>query len=215
MPLIERLQQRRARDGARPLFTHYDGETRVELSAATFANWVDKTANLLDDLGVEPGDVVSLPLAASHPGHWVTSVWVAACWQRGCPVVPTADPQAELTVIGPDGEPSGQTVACSLHPLGRGFEVLPDGCIDYVEVLAQPDVHVAGEPDPGDEAWPGVTFAELGGVAPREKAALFADPEPGFQTVAGLLVAPILGGGASVVATGVSDVGAIRAQERI
>lgn len=215
MVMIERLNKRLARDGARPLFIHYDGDSRIELSATTFANWVDKTANLLENLGVEPGELVSLPLATSHPGHWVTSVWVAACWQRGCRITPTPDPEAELTVIGPDGEPSGQTVACSLHPLGRGFQEVPAGCIDYVEVLAEPDVHMAEQPDPDDEAWPGVTFADLAEVDPRQDKTLFVDPEPGFQTVADLLVAPILGGGATVVATGVSDVHLIRTQERL
>lgn len=215
MVMIDRLRQRVARDGAQPLFIHYDGDTRIELSATTFANWVDKTGNLLENLGLEPGDLVSLPLATSHPGHWVTSVWVAACWQRGCRVVPEPDTAAELTVIGPDGQPSGQTVACSLHPLGRGFETPPAGCIDYAEVLAEPDVHVALDPDPGDDAWPGVTFADLEGISPREDTALFVDPEPGFRTVTDLLVAPILGGGATVVATGVSDVALIRAQERL
>ncbi len=215
MVMISRLQQRLTRDGARPLFIHYDGETRIELSGTTFANWVDKTANLLENLGVEPGEVVSVPLATTHPGHWVTSVWVAACWQRGCRVVPGADADAELTVVGPEGRVRGQTVACSLHPLGRGFDSPPEGCIDYVEVLGEPDVHLAVEPEPGLQAWPHVTFSDLAQVPPRTGTALFVDPAPGFETVAELLVAPILGGGATVVATGVSDVARIRAQERL
>src|SRR5438105_3966265 len=53
-------------DPTRPLLTWYDdgnGE-RTELSGATLANWVAKTANLLvDGVGVAPGDaaVVLLP----------------------------------------------------------------------------------------------------------------------------------------------------------
>src|SRR5581483_10873997 len=46
-----------ARDGARPLFTFYDDATgaRVELSVATTANWVAKTAGfLIDTYDVQP-----------------------------------------------------------------------------------------------------------------------------------------------------------------
>ncbi|MCU0266884.1 MAG: TIGR03089 family protein, partial [Actinomycetia bacterium] len=61
------------RDPARPLLTHYDDATgeRVELSVATTANWVAKTANLLaDELDVGPGAVVALAL----PRHWLVPV---------------------------------------------------------------------------------------------------------------------------------------------
>ena len=82
------LAQRVARRGAQPLLTYYsaaDG-ARTELSAVTFANWVDKTANLIVDLGHEDGDPIDVALAEAHPAHWVTLVWIAAAWQRGCPV---------------------------------------------------------------------------------------------------------------------------------
>ena len=54
-------------DPARPLLTFHDDATgeRTELSVATFANWVAKTANLLaDDLGAGPGR----PAARSRAG---------------------------------------------------------------------------------------------------------------------------------------------------
>ncbi|NEB75744.1 TIGR03089 family protein, partial [Streptomyces sp. SID14478] len=59
------LQAALAADPGRPLVTFYDDATgeRVELSVATFANWVAKTANLLQgDLNAEPGDRVALLL---------------------------------------------------------------------------------------------------------------------------------------------------------
>ena len=62
--------------------TFYDDATgeRVELSVATFANWVAKTANLLqDDLAAEPGDRLALLL----PAHWQTAVWLLACSSVG------------------------------------------------------------------------------------------------------------------------------------
>ena len=64
--LAERLRQRVRIDGSAPLLTYYDvssGE-RVELSAISFGNWVDKTSNLLvDELAVIEGDAISMPLA--------------------------------------------------------------------------------------------------------------------------------------------------------
>ena len=49
-----------------PFLTWY-GDERVELSYATFGNWVAKTANLLrDGYDVQPGDAVTVDL----PPHW-------------------------------------------------------------------------------------------------------------------------------------------------
>ena len=70
------------RDGARPLLTFYDDATgeRVELSVATYANWVSKTANMLQDgLSAEPGERVAVLL----PTHWQTAVILSACWAAG------------------------------------------------------------------------------------------------------------------------------------
>ena len=49
------LQRRARTEGAEPLLTHYDlaGGGRTELSVATFANWVNKTANLIEDVGAD------------------------------------------------------------------------------------------------------------------------------------------------------------------
>ena len=54
IPVVLTALQRRARtSGGEPLLTHYDLDTggRTELSVAPFANWVAKTANLIEDLG--------------------------------------------------------------------------------------------------------------------------------------------------------------------
>src|ERR671916_2600179 len=107
--LIAARLRRWVRDrGASPLLTYYDsarGE-RVELSGVSAANWVDKTSNLLvDELDVEPGDAVDLTLAKDHPGHWVTLVWVLACWQVGA-VVTLESGAARVAVLGPDDPPA-------------------------------------------------------------------------------------------------------------
>ena len=200
---IPALARRVATSGAGPLLTHYDlaADTRTELSASTFANWVDKTANLIADLGHDDGDPIDVTLAGTHPGHWVALVWIAAAWQRGCPVNSTAT-GAPLLVVGPDdGRRSDVTVACSLHPLGRGFATAPVGAVDYVEVFAQPDVHDACGPAREDvfdgEALPA--------ALPRDTRLLLADPVAGQRTVLDALVAPVLGGGSTVVAVNGTD----------
>ena len=200
--LIDALRRRVARQGAQPLLTYYDGRdgSRIELSALTFANWVDKTANLIVDLGHEDGEPIDIALAATHPAHWVTLAWVAAAWQRGCPVNPGVS-GADLLVVGPgDRSRAAVTVACSLHPLGLGFLVAPEGAVDYREAMAQPDAHDlsplgestmgAGEPAPD--------------TTPRDSRVLLLDPPAGWSTVAGSLVAPVLGSGSTVVAVGVT-----------
>lgn len=75
-----------AADPSRPLLTYYDDSTseRTELSVATFANWVAKTANLVrDDLDLQPGALVEVDL----PLHWQAAVWLQACWVAGLVVV--------------------------------------------------------------------------------------------------------------------------------
>ncbi len=152
--LAERLRQRTRTAGAEPLLTYYElsSGVRTELSAITFANWVDKTSNLVaDEQLLDPGDVVELSLAATHPGHWVTAVWEVACWQLGLVVSVGSGLPPALVVIGPEPQDAldrgVDVLACSLHPLGLGFPAgLPDGVMDYaLEVRGQPD-HFAAEP---------------------------------------------------------------------
>ncbi|MCH0538465.1 TIGR03089 family protein [Streptomyces sp. MUM 203J] len=140
------LRSALAADPARPLVTFYDDSTgeRVELSVATFANWVAKTANLLQDgLSAEPGERVALLL----PAHWQTAVWLLACSSVGVVAELDGDPAAaDHVVAGPDRLEDGlacpgSRLALSLAPLGRRFVPgAPDGYEDYaVEVPGQGD----------------------------------------------------------------------------
>src|SRR6476469_2959124 len=90
-----------AADPGRPRLTVYDdadGPTRgerIELSGRVLANWVAKAANLLvDELGVERGDVVVLDL----PTHWRAVYWALAVWRVGAVVAVEPDPRAVVVV---------------------------------------------------------------------------------------------------------------------
>ncbi|NUS49594.1 MAG: TIGR03089 family protein, partial [Nocardioidaceae bacterium] len=66
-------------DPARPFVTFYDHDSgeRVELSLTTYANWVAKTAGLLqDELDGERGGLVLV----DRPTHWLGAVWLGAVW---------------------------------------------------------------------------------------------------------------------------------------
>lgn len=151
-------------DPSRPQVTFYDDATgeRVELSVVTFANWVAKTAGLVqDELGLEGGELALVDL----PTHWLTPVWLQALWTVGLPV--TTDPDeagaASLVVCGPDAldryaalAPATAVVALSLRPLGARFaDPLPEGVLDYgAEVLGQPDAFTPLDPPGADTpAW--------------------------------------------------------------
>ncbi|MFB7597968.1 TIGR03089 family protein [Streptomyces sp. NPDC056160] len=139
------LRSALAADPGRPLVTFYDDATgeRVELSVATFGNWVAKTANLLQgDLAAGPGDRVALLL----PAHWQTAVWLLACASVGAVADVGGDPAAaDVVVSGPDTLEAaractGERVALALRPLGGRFPQPPAGFADYaVEVPAQGD----------------------------------------------------------------------------
>ena len=112
-----------AADAARPLITFYDDATgeRIELSGATFGNWVAKTANLLrDECDVEPGTTVAVLL----PAHWQTAAALCAIWWCGAEAV--ADPaDADVALAAEDSldaaAAAGLVVGFSLDAFGRGL----------------------------------------------------------------------------------------------
>jgi uncharacterized protein (TIGR03089 family) len=146
---------------SRPFLTYYDDHTgeRVELSYATFDNWVAKTANLIqDELALAPGDEVALLL----PTHWQTPIWLVACWTAGVVASVGEDPaaieRAAAVVAGPDFLAEGRAckgarVALSLRPLGAPFQTVPDGYDDYAAIVpGQADSFTAYQPVTGDTA---------------------------------------------------------------
>ncbi|MFD7630409.1 TIGR03089 family protein [Streptomyces sp. NPDC059851] len=213
------LRSALAADPGRPLVTFYDDATgeRVELSVATFANWVAKTANLLQgDLGAEPGDRLALLL----PAHWQTAVWLLACASVGVVAEVGGDPaDADLVVSGPDtleeaAACPGERVALALRPLGGRFPQPPAGFADYaVEVPGQGDRFAPFVPV--DPEGPGLvvggeelSYAGILGRARKDAAQLGLEPGSrllsglGFDTWEGLsagLFAALVAGGSVVL----------------
>jgi uncharacterized protein (TIGR03089 family) len=207
-------------DAARPLVTFYDDATgeRVELSVTTYANWVAKTASLLqDELDLERGRLALVDL----PTHWLGAVWLGAAWSLGLRV--TDDPALlgelggpDVVACGPDGldEYAGlaatvPVVAMSLRPMaGRFTEALPTGVVDYsAVVLGQPDAFTPYDPPtPDDEAWVGrerrsqaqlVAMAESSTLLDRV-GRLLTDVNPCSEAGLATLLAPLIAGGGTV-----------------
>jgi uncharacterized protein (TIGR03089 family) len=200
--------------GASPLLTYYDLATgeRTELSGISVANWVDKTSNLLaDELGVGAGEAVELVLAERSPGHWVTLVWQLACWQVGAAVTLGRRTAATVVVVASGdpiaADPETPVLVCSLHPLGLPLaEPPPAGVLDYaLEVRAQPDQHAAVPQSGLAIAWQDptrqLTQADLLTADPTDRRRLIRPDDPWTTTRDGL-IAPLLGGGSSVVVPG-------------
>ncbi|MET7308380.1 MULTISPECIES: TIGR03089 family protein [unclassified Streptomyces] len=213
------LRSALAADPARPMVTFYDDATgeRVELSVATFANWVAKTANLLQgDLAAEPGDRLALLL----PAHWQSAVWLLACSSVGVVADVQGDPAAaDLVVTGPDTLDAaracrGERIALALRPLGGRFPQPPEGFADYaVEAPSQGDRFVPYAPvDPDAPALTvgglGLTAAHL--VARAREDAVELGLTPGSRLLTGRtydswdglsagLFAPLASGGSVVL----------------
>lgn len=140
-------------DPGRPFITFYDDATgeRVELSFTTFENWVNKTANLIQNgLVAERGQRVSLLL----PVHWQTLVWYLACWSSGVIAAPGLEPSSadHVVTVGESLARAlpcpGERVVMSLRPLGApSADPLPAGVLDYaVEVPGHGDRYVPSAP---------------------------------------------------------------------
>lgn len=123
------------RDPAQPLLTLLDGPARVELSGATTANWVAKTANLLVDGHGSPERVgLLLPL------HWQAVCFLLGAAATGATVVVAREP-AELagcSVAFTRAEVAQEALgvgvddvfAVSGHPMGAPVRDLPVMVLD-------------------------------------------------------------------------------------
>lgn len=172
----ELFSARLASSPGAPLVTSYDTATgeRMELSAASLANWVAKTHFLLiDELGLGEPDtaLVTLPL------HWMAAPVLLGCWSAGLAVTSDAAAagsaavafvsEAGIAAARAAGVP--EVYALSFATWGRGFDgPAPEGSEDYVmAVRPQADkwVGVRFGATGSDDAWTGpwgeLTRAEL------------------------------------------------------
>ncbi|MEV0639987.1 TIGR03089 family protein [Streptomyces sp. NPDC050619] len=230
------LRSALAADPGRPLITFYDDATgeRVELSVATFANWVAKTSNLLQgELAAAPGDRVALLL----PAHWQTAVWLLACASVGAIADVDGDPAAaDVVVSGPDTLSAaracnGERVALALRPLGGRFPQTPEGFADYaVEVPSQGDRFVPFAPVDPEEPALIVAGREFSGAEVVERARAEASElgliGPGSRILSGLsyetwdglnagLYAPLATGGSVVLCRNLGQLGEEALAKRI
>jgi uncharacterized protein (TIGR03089 family) len=229
------LRSALAADPARPLVTFYDDATgeRVELSVATFANWVAKTSNLLQDgLSAEPGDRLALLL----PAHWQTAAWLLACSSVGVVADVGGDPAAaDLVVSGPDTLDaaracSGERIALALRPLGGRFPQAPEGFVDYaVEVPGQGDRFAPYVPVDADAPALAVGGTEFTGAELVERARADAAElglAPGSRLLSGRsyasweglsagLYAPLASGGSVVLCRNLDRLPAQDLEKRI
>ncbi|PZG05398.1 TIGR03089 family protein, partial [Micromonospora craterilacus] len=175
-----------APDPNRPLLTWYDDATgeRTELSGATLANWVAKTANLLvDELALGAGDTAAVLL----PPHWQTAAVLLGCWSAGLTV---RDEPGEVDVLfaaadrvaEADAWSAGDRYALALHPFALPLREVPAGFVDYVtEVRAHGD-HFGAYP-PGGPAHAALRArataraAELG-IKPGDRVLIDVDRHP-------------------------------------
>lgn len=206
-----------ATDPSRPLLTAYDDASgeRVELSVLTFANWVAKTANLLqDELAVEPGAVVAVRL----PLHWQAAVWLQAVWAVGGAVDLDGTGPVDVAVVehtgGAPGVDADEVVSLGLGPMGLalpGVGPVVAGALDYDR-----SVHAHGDrfvpvhaPDPSAAALRTaegrVTATALASAAASSPPLaeggrlLVTDPYADPAAVIGGLLVPLATGAAAVL----------------
>lgn len=213
-----------ARDPAQPLLTMYAGAGRVELSGATTANWVAKSANLLVD-GHGGPDRIGLLL----PLHWQAVVLLLAGAATGATVAVVSDPAglAGCGVAFVLAEHAGaaldagcdEVLALSGHPMGAPLGALPALVLDYAR-----EVPSYGDRFPGES--PQQALIELDGqpvglvpdlgLSAADRVMTTLDPATGDGLRAGLL-APLAAGAALVLVPDAAavDLVAVAAAERV
>ena len=202
-----------AADPGSPLVTHYDVAlgSRIELSAASTANWAAKIAGLLrDEVGVAPGDRVLVDL----PAHWLTAGVLLGVWWAGAEVVTPAgswagpEPIALVTTADRlDRHPTDvETLVMTTDPMARPVAAatgtaLPAGVLDLAESCRiHPDAFVpAGA---GAAALDGAPLADLADAGTPRRALLVCgpvDPDATDPDTAVDRLARVLASGAAAV----------------
>ncbi|BBZ49196.1 TIGR03089 family protein [Mycobacterium heidelbergense] len=141
-------------DSVGPRITYYDDATgeRIELSAATLANWAAKTGNLLrDEMGAGPASRVAILL----PAHWQTAVVLFGVWWIGAEAVLAGPADVALCTAERLDEADaavdqgGEVAVLSLDPFGRPAADLPIGVTDYATAVRVHGDQIVPERGPG------------------------------------------------------------------
>ncbi|MFG2053514.1 TIGR03089 family protein [Micromonospora sp. NPDC048930] len=143
-----------ATDPTRPLLTWYDDATgeRTELSGATLANWVAKTANLLvDEVALAPGDRAAVLL----PPHWQTAAVLLGCWSAKLTVLDTPGDVDVLfaAATGADAAQrwsAGERYVLALDPFALPMRAVPAGFADFVTAVRGHGDHFTPYPQGGE-----------------------------------------------------------------
>jgi uncharacterized protein (TIGR03089 family) len=208
-----------ASDPARPCLTWYGPDERTELSGATLANWVAKTANLLvDELGLGPGDVAAVKL----PPHWQTCSIMLACWTAGLSISHSDSVTADVSFGLPGTECD---YAVGLHPFALPVPD-PSPASDWVLAARAHGDHYGGPParedapalsglpaevTHGDLAQRALARAKELGIERGDRVLIDLDAHP---RPLDYLVAPIAAGASLVLCKGVESVEKVAATER-
>ncbi|MDN6439961.1 MAG: TIGR03089 family protein [Corynebacterium nuruki] len=206
-----------AADPASPRLTTYTDRGRMELSAATAANWAAKGGNLVaGELGLMPGDTV----AVDAPADWLPAALVLGCWRAGVAVCSPASPAfgdaAALVTTDPDAHPdfTGEVLALSTDPFGRGVAEsggeVPFGVTDLSpELRVQGDRYAGPESGAGEVLLRDASGAALTGTDLQARAAARFGQDavravsPAWSDTDGLVdrLLPLFVGGSVVVST--------------
>jgi len=200
---------------AAPWVTYHDLQTggRVELSRATFANWVAKAAGLLEEeYDVATGDRVVVKLDL----HWLLPVWCFAVWSLGASVAtePSASERDIVITDQPEPDMRGTVNLASPTdlwgtPLGDGT---PVGTEDAVGLLrGYPDERFGSVPEPQSvalhsplESWTGAQALEQAATytpAEARRPLVHGHPTGLRALVAATLAGPVRHGSSVLVRT--------------
>jgi uncharacterized protein (TIGR03089 family) len=192
----------------------------VELSGATTANWVAKTANLLVDGYGGPSRVgLLLPL------HWQTVALLLAGVATGATVV-VADEPADLAgselafVRGEDAEAAlsagaDEVLALSGSPLGGRLPAVPAGVVDYaVEVPTYGDSWSGPVPSRLDVEAGGAVLPPLPELALTRADRVLTSVRPADPDGLAALLAVLRSGAALVLVPDPGDVDLSRIAEQ-
>lgn len=208
------------RDPAAPLLTLYDGPARVELSGATTANWVSKTANLLRD-GFGAPERVGLLL----PLHWQAVCFLLGAAAGGATVVVAAEPGelagSSLAFVSADAAVGAldagvdDVLACSGHPLGARLPSVPPMVLDAAAEVPSYGDHFGGP-------YATAPVVELGGapfIVPdlglEAGDRVLTTLPPASPEGLGVLLAALRAGAGLVLVVGDLDLPAVTATERV